>query len=228
MTSEACSEAKTCNRGHPLTPADSYADAKGTLCCRVCHRLRGKAQNAKRKAARQARLNLDRVSLIEGNTHLAWWFVDRFFPGLPNADRDDAIGEALLGVIRAAKDFDPSRATFSTHARWWMMSFVNHWFANRGKRRPRPISDCQSDDGLEPSAPAAPDILTNREEVQRFRRLCRPLDWTCLWRWSQGDSLRAIAADLGITAEWVKQRVNRARDTIRWHELKAEREETRR
>jgi RNA polymerase sigma factor (sigma-70 family) len=241
-----CTEAKTCKHGHELTPIDSYRDSKGTLSCRVCHRVRGKLQNARRKAARQARkgrsllpywyaafLHDAQQTIIEENKGLAWWFVDKYFPTLSHEDRDEAVGEAFCGLVRAARSFDPNKGAFTTYAHWWMRSYVHRWFDVRGKPRPKPMTDCRKegedrDCGFERISPESVDTLSLSEQVDRFRRLCYPLDWLCLWRSSQGDTLRTIAADMGVSLQRVTQRLNRAKRVIRWNVLKEERVEARR
>lgn len=67
-----------------------------------------------------AMLEPHELELVESNLALARWAARKWASNVPQGDAgysfDDAYQDAVIGLSRAAKSYDPSRAAFSTHA----------------------------------------------------------------------------------------------------------------
>lgn len=82
--------------------------------------------------------------------------------GLQPADVDDAGQEACLGVLRAAKDYDPEYQ-FTTHAGSWIQAQLSKWMAARGViRQPYYVAELRrKHDGIDPNTgqPLPPQVF---------------------------------------------------------------------
>ena len=67
-------------------------------------------------------------ALVEGNLRLVLSVAHRYARRY-NIDLLDLVQAGNLGLIRAAQDYDPQRATFSTHAMWWIQSYIRQCVA---------------------------------------------------------------------------------------------------
>jgi len=65
--------------------------------------------------------------IVVANTGLAKQLGFRYGHPKTEADEDDVLQAAKMGLLRAAKDFDPSKGTFSTHAAWHIRDHVQRW-----------------------------------------------------------------------------------------------------
>lgn len=110
----------------------------------------------------------DRERLILDNLSLAWWCVHRYFRCLPGTmpdTEDDLIQEARIGLIEAARTFDPDRGTrFATHAVWRIRGRVQNAI-RRWKTTPVPYSPADPVfDSLVDEYPSALEMLIAAEK----------------------------------------------------------------
>lgn len=66
-------------------------------------------------------------AIVRENEGLVKTFGFRYGKPQTDADKDDVLQAAKMGLLRAARDFDPSRGTFSTHAAWHIRDYVQRW-----------------------------------------------------------------------------------------------------
>ncbi len=66
-------------------------------------------------------------AIVRENEGLAKKFGFRYAKPQTEAERDDVWQAARMGVLRAAKDFDPAKGTFSTHAAWHIRDYVQRY-----------------------------------------------------------------------------------------------------
>lgn len=71
------------------------------------------------KTDAELRLDADQQKLVEDNRWLAINYAMKRASGKPYYD--DFLSEAFIGLIRAAKDYDPTTYAFSTYAYRWMI-----------------------------------------------------------------------------------------------------------
>lgn len=66
-----------------------------------------------------------RRKLINENLGLIGWSIQRFFPHVPDVDREDAWQDGFFGLVRAARGYDFDMGLkFSTYATGWIRSAV--------------------------------------------------------------------------------------------------------
>lgn len=65
--------------------------------------------------------------IVTGNEGLVVKFAMRYARPQNEDDKDDAKQAARMGVLRAARDFDPKLGSFSTHAHNHIRDFVQRW-----------------------------------------------------------------------------------------------------
>ena len=66
-----------------------------------------------------------RKKLISENLGLIGWSIQRFFPHVPDVDREDAWQDGFFGLVRAARGYDFDMGLkFSTYATGWIRSAV--------------------------------------------------------------------------------------------------------
>lgn len=66
-----------------------------------------------------------RQALVTENLGLIGWAIQRFFPHVPDVDREDAWQDGFFGLVRAAKGYDFDMGLkFSTYATTWIRSSV--------------------------------------------------------------------------------------------------------
>jgi RNA polymerase primary sigma factor len=76
-----------------------------------------------------------RAGLIRHNIRLVVDYVKKYVPTLRqrSLDFEDLVQEGVLGLLRAAELFDPTKGyRFSTYATWWIRQSVERGIANRG------------------------------------------------------------------------------------------------
>lgn len=78
------------------------------------------------------RLTPEQARMVEENTRLVWWWVNKLGGRYESDDeRDEMYADGVFGLIRAVQKFDPSRGfTFSTYAKAWL-----HQSITRGRWR---------------------------------------------------------------------------------------------
>lgn len=113
------------------------------------------------------------VTLNEG---LAVTFGYRYGKPQTDAEKEDVEQAARMGILRAARDFDPTRGSFSTHAAWHIRDYVQRWTGStsavvRPKSAKMPASVAKAaqkfrqTNGREPS-PA--DLGITREQLDEW------------------------------------------------------------
>jgi RNA polymerase sigma factor (sigma-70 family) len=65
--------------------------------------------------------------IVTGNEGLVRKFAMRYARPVNDEDKDDAMQAGRMGVLRAARDFDPTLGSFSTHAHNHIRDFVQRW-----------------------------------------------------------------------------------------------------
>ena len=68
------------------------------------------------------------MKLVENNLGLAFHEAGKFRN--KGVDFDDLVAVAMVGLFRAARDYDPKRAAFSTYATWWIRQAIQREIAN--------------------------------------------------------------------------------------------------
>lgn len=156
--------------------------------------------------ARVSRPATERNALALANDRLAFAVASKRHRQ-SNPDFDDTLQSARLGLIRAAEDWDPSRAAYSTWAHQWIRRFT---LPDRRRRLPDALSlegDVEevreeTDDSrelVEMLLNAACDPSTAELVAKRFGLGGRPTE-----------TLREIGAAMGISHQAVGQRIDRA------------------
>lgn len=66
--------------------------------------------------------------IVRANEGLAHCITKRY---KDRADYDDILQEARIGILQAARKYDPTRAAFSTYAAQWIRSRVGRYFGTQ-------------------------------------------------------------------------------------------------
>lgn len=164
----------------------------------------------------------DRERLILDNLSLAWWCIHRYFRRLPGATpdtEDDLLQEARIGLIEAARTFDPDRGTrFATHAVWRIRGRVQN-AVRKWKTTPVPHSPADPVfDSLTDDYPSALEMLIAAEEdaILTDALDCLPAREAHVLRerWLHGRTLDEVSADLGVCKERVRQIQRQAEERL--------------
>lgn len=160
-------------------------------------------------------------ALVAANTGLAYSIVRKRFPSSPF--HDDLIQEALLGIMEAARRFDPERGCrFSTYATWRIRAKLSeHHRRRRVRLKVDGASSFDDPDGpLEPIDPNAVQPFEVAADQEAFEldadRLhnalagLQPRERDILWRRARGETLKMIGDYLRISKERVRQLESRA------------------
>ncbi len=79
--------------------------------------------------------------VVQGNEGLVVKFAMRYARAQNDEDKDDAKQAARMGILRAAKDFNPALGSFSTHAHNHIRDYVQRWSGRTASvTRPRSAS----------------------------------------------------------------------------------------
>jgi RNA polymerase sigma-70 factor (ECF subfamily) len=121
------------------------------------------------------------------------------------ADADDLVQEVATRALRYRRAFDPSRAL----GPWLRRTAVRAWLDHRKRERERPATL----EGAEGQVPARNEgEVGEREELERLLSRLAPIERDVLLRFHQdGQSVREIAAALGMPEGTVKSHLHRAR-----------------
>lgn len=77
-----------------------------------------------------ARLTPEQAAIVEANTALVWWVVNRWHSKASDDDKEEKVADGMLGLIRAAQLFDPAKGfTFSTYATNWIRATIQRGHA---------------------------------------------------------------------------------------------------
>jgi len=157
-------------------------------------------------------------ALVDAHVRLAFHLVNRRY-GRDHPFADDLAQEACIGVMEAARRFDPSRGiAFGTYVGWWIRSKLSG-FMRRRRLRLKIDGATSFDDPDGPPEPADPasalrplDILIADEAAESDADLLQsalaglsPRERTVLLRRAGGETLREIGTDLGVSKERVRQ-----------------------
>ncbi len=125
-------------------------------------------------------------------------------PRVPRAELDDVAQEVVARALSYRESFDPSRALWP-----WLRRVADRALLDlRSGAMRRPSLSAE----LEPPAPEETATLETREEVERLLKQLPPRECEVLQRFHQlGQSVRAIAAELGLPEGTVKSHLWRAR-----------------
>lgn len=181
---------------------------------------------------REVALTDEQRALVVQYRLMAFKFAGRKYHTLPIRvrnwmSRDDMNGAAMLGLIRAAKTWDPSIAAMSTHLFWSCVGSMSKYIKDTLREvggRPDKCNALQS----QPWYLMEPDDLANVVEAKRERvfhgaDLIRTLidglpereRRAIRMRYFDGLTLREVGERMGITKERVRQIAAKGMETMR-------------
>lgn len=177
--------------------------------------------------------------VVEANTGLIWWQINRW--RLPEERRDDAFGDGVFGLMRAAQLYDPAKGfTFSTYATWWIRQAIQRGgeIADKNYHRARQHHDdsyepamsidivfgdsftfgdhIPADTDVEGEAASASEAERLTSELIRFAR--DDLDLAIIYAaLDNGDHgfAATVARRFGVSRQTVVNRVGRLRARVR-------------
>ena len=116
-------------------------------------------------------------------------------------DAEDLVQEVLTRALRYRANFDPERPVLP-----WLKRMTLHTYIDlRARRDAEALPD-------EPAAPHTLDAMAEREAVEKLLEPLSELERSILTRFhSRAESIREIAADLGLPEGTVKSHLHRAR-----------------
>ncbi len=175
-------------------------------------------------AALRAGQDAARHRLVLANLRLVVTIAGRWAPlAPPTLDFEDLAQEGVVGLLDAARRFEPQRGyRFSTYATWWITHRVQQavqrarrarWLPNHEAPAPRSLPVGTLDGPLAkilPDRGGTPETATlARLRGQRLLAALRSLparEVTILWRHRvDGETLTQIGRDLGLSRERVRQ-----------------------
>jgi RNA polymerase sigma factor (sigma-70 family) len=188
-----------------------------------------------------------RQELILSNQPLVFFIAKKYHvPGLPLSD---LVQEGNIGLMKAAENFDPAKGKFGTYAFWWIKSYILKAIKEnclvRVPSRRRGANPQAKEDApfcrvveLEDSATVSSEgdhdpfeAASRNETKQGVQRMLRELtsrerELVCL-RFGIGDSgedhtLQEIARSAGVSAESVRQVINKALAKLRKRNIAGE------
>lgn len=136
----------------------------------------------------------------------------------PRNERDQAESDAMLAIMMAVDRHDPDRGRLTTLVLWWVKSAFSNFCAYRSRaKRDRTVL---ADWDLHLLAAKPPVDYDTIHDAEWFRRLAlkflHPRDRDCFWRHHvDGEALKEIGEDIGLTRERVRQLSTRARTKLR-------------
>jgi len=173
---------------------------------------------AKRRATRSRPLTAAEQQLVADNVGLVHGHLIRRF-GSQHRQWDDLRQEGVLGLVEAAKRFDPARGTrFSTYADWWVRNKVDSFIRARVRSRVGSASFDDDDDDLGIGEPVDTfDPIGELEDYEAADVLARAAvrvlndrEREVLSRRADGETLQVIGATLGLSKERIRQIEQRA------------------
>lgn len=134
-------------------------------------------------------------------------------------DYDDLAQEGMIGLIKAADRFDPSRGVqFITYA---YLAVRRHLLRVINRQSEAPLSlDAPAADGLPPlgetiAAPAPGDSADLCDVRALVDRLPDPQRRVIVWRYWEGLSLREAGGQIGVSGEWARRIEQKALQSLR-------------
>jgi RNA polymerase sigma-B factor len=160
--------------------------------------------------------------IVRANEGLAHLLTRRYSQ---REDYDDILQEARLGILIAARKYDPQRAAFSTYAAQWIRSRVARHFKNIERHVLFTVSldaPTTSEDGEGPAL--IETIIDDRDDAyaradaaivaEMALAQMRPFAATTLRMRGEGRTLQDIADRLGRSRQWINETMRRAREKI--------------
>lgn len=171
----------------------------------------------------------DQRQMAEDNVNLVYGFVNKYKSNYPWLEYDDILGVCMESYCRAIQTHNPERGKISTHAYWYMRSYLNS-YVNKNNNQVLYLEDLQQfdytwDGMIEDSY----DMPLNRLELQDAKSIMDSLkqyglstrDIDCLkWNYFYGDkySVRyAVAQQMGITDSGVQFLLHGIRKKLKKH-----------
>jgi RNA polymerase sigma factor (sigma-70 family) len=172
---------------------------------------------------RFAPLSPEQERRVLDNERLAFWLARRFGRRWPWLDVDDLKQEALVGLVKAARGFDPSRgAAFSTYCVRAVCRRLEHYAQREARERHASIQPGYSPDHGGEEGQHGRDVVDPRsarpQECREAAELARwllsqvrePDGWLLRAYYLDGLSARQLAAALGISPTGVCDKLRRA------------------
>lgn len=167
----------------------------------------------------------ERNALVEQHLELAPIAMRLFFACYPGAWRrypwEVALGDAYLGLIRAAELYEPEKGSFATYAVWWVRHFMRRGLVRESRQRgagtPPPGAPAQ---GFDPRdfREEPPRVQAERHQTTELVRAALDKlprrDADVLRRRFAGERLADVAVALSISAARVTQIEQRALDKL--------------
>lgn len=119
---------------------------------------------------------------------------------------DDLAQEALIGMLRAKKTFNPKKASFKTYAYWWAhKEMSNYSYAHTGPTRAPQSSKLVSSRGEHKKSEGSTPIQEEIAAVNIILEKCDPNVRMVAIARLEGRGLREIGDALGCSYEWVRK-----------------------
>lgn len=139
---------------------------------------------------------------------------------LAGGDSEDLIQEAMFGLIKAIREFDPSRdASFRTFADVCIRNRIRSAVTSASRGKHTPLNDSVPFDSIEAESGSSPEELyiSREEETERMEQLTKCL--SCLERqvltlFLQGLSYQEISCHVGRSVKSVDNAVQRIRRKV--------------
>lgn len=139
---------------------------------------------------------------------------------LAGGDSEDLIQEAMFGLIKAIREFDPSRdASFRTFADVCIRNRIRSAVTSASRGKHTPLNDSVPFDSIEAESGSSPEELyiSKEEESERMEQLNKCL--SCLERqvltlFLQGLSYQEISCHVGRSVKSVDNAVQRIRRKV--------------
>lgn len=170
--------------------------------------------------------------IVEDNMGMVWWEVRRARPHDDNEAQDWA-QDAIFGLIKAVRTFDPTRSSWSTWAYWCIRSRLYQYKKREGViRLPRDIAGHDQwkaeqsrrilflgsavEQGLlDELVGKAPKQEIDDELIMALRYLHQHERDLLDMRYGKGLKIREIAAQVGISHQRVYQKIKKALTKLR-------------
>lgn len=163
-------------------------------------------------------LTPEQQKLVADNLRLVTWYLKRFAPKLYGERRESAADALVLGLCRAAQEYDPSRASFTTFATWKMFGALRDDMRKALRIRQAPSTVPLSCVGAQTLAvpPVPPD-----ESVELYRyceAVCGTRNWTIFrLRRLEGLDAHEVKARFGCSQSYVNQICQRVQTLLARH-----------
>jgi RNA polymerase sigma factor (sigma-70 family) len=173
-------------------------------------------------------LTCDQQRLVEDNRKLVPWTINHRLPYRPDGpdEMDDCIGDGYLGLVHAARRFDPDRGVkFSVFAVLTIRGYVLTGLRDRNGSADRPRLPVDklptSSDDDAPVGDLVPDTsvpfderVSDRDLIDRALELLDRPQREAIVAAGERDGITRLAARTGLSRSAIQHRVTAARDRI--------------